>query len=228
MTLAVLILAAGRGERLGHRLPKAFVTLGGRTLPERSLDALERVDEVAVIQPVIGAEDYDAYAAIGLAASKKRRDPVSGGAERQDSVAAGLAALPASVTWVAVHDAARCLVSPDDVSRVIDAAYREGAALLAAPARDTIKRVVDGHVVETPDRSECWAAQTPQVFRRDLLSEALEKAQAEAFVGTDDAQLVERMGVRVAVVEGSARNIKITLPEDLLAAEGWLAKGELK
>lgn len=228
MTLAVLILAAGRGERLGHRLPKAFVTLGGRTLLERSLDALERVDEVAVIQPVIGAEDYDAYAAIGLAASKKRRDPVSGGAERQDSVAAGLAALPASVTWVAVHDAARCLVSPDDVSRVIDAAYREGAALLAAPARDTIKRVVDGHVVETPDRSECWAAQTPQVFRRDLLSEALEKAQAEAFVGTDDAQLVERMGVRVAVVEGSARNIKITLPEDLLAAEGWLAKGELK
>jgi len=227
MTLAVLILAAGRGERLGHRLPKAFVTLGGQTLLERSLCALEAVDDVAVIQPVIGAHDFDTYAGLGLAASEKRRDPVAGGAERQDSVSAGLAALPATVEWVAVHDAARCLVTALDVGRVIEAAYREGAALLATPARDTIKRVVDGHVAHTPNRSECWAAQTPQVFRRELLTEALEKARTEAFIGTDDAQLVERMGVSVAVVEGSARNIKITLPEDLLAAEGWIAEGEI-
>ena len=97
--------------------------------------------------------------------------------------------------------------------------------MLAVPVRDTIKRVRAGCVVETPDRRECWAAQTPQVFRLEVLREALEKARADAFVGTDDAQLVERLGISVAVVKGSARNIKITLPEDLAAAQSWLAEG---
>jgi 2-C-methyl-D-erythritol 4-phosphate cytidylyltransferase len=123
---------------------------------------------------------------------------------------------------VAVHDAARCLVTPEEVGRVVAAGKRSGAALLAIPARDTIKRVVDGVVVETPDRRECWAAQTPQVFRIGLLREALEKARADGVVGTDDSQLVERLGADVEVVEGSARNLKITLPEDLALAAGWL------
>lgn len=226
MKLAALVLAAGRGERLGHRLPKAFVTLAGRTLLERSIETMEQASDVAWIQPVIGADDRAHYEGLALPASQKLQPPVIGGEERQDSVAAGLAALPADVDWVAVHDAARCLVTPDEVSRVVAGANESGAALLAVPARDTIKRVVDGRVVETPSRSECWSAQTPQVFRRELLGEAIDKARTESFIGTDDAQLVERMGVRVAVVAGSARNIKITVPEDLVAAEGWLAEGE--
>jgi len=130
------------------------------------------------------------------------------------------------VELVAVHDAARCLVSPSEVSRVIEAAARSGAALLALPARDTIKRVREGRVVESPERSECWAALTPQVFRVEILREALEKARAEGFAGTDDSQLVERLGIEVEVVKGSARNLKITLPDDLAIAAAWLEEDE--
>ncbi len=227
MNVAVLVLAAGRGERLGRELPKAYVEMGGQTLLERCLAVMDRVTEVDWVQPVIGADDARCYADLDLPASPKRLEPAVGGAQRQDSVAAGLAALPESAQWVAVHDAARCLVAPEDVGRVVAEAKRVGAALLAVPARDTIKRVRDGIVVETPDRSECWSAQTPQVFRCEVLREALDKARAESFLGTDDAQLVERLGVEVAVVRGSARNIKITLPEDLAAAQSWLAAEEV-
>lgn len=223
MTVAALVLAAGRGARLGREVPKAYVELAGETLLGRSLRAMDRVEEIAWVQPVIGAEERERYLALDLPESPKRLAPATGGALRQDSVAAGLAALPERVEWVAVHDAARCLVTPEDVARVVAAAKKHGAAMLAVPARDTIKRVRNGTVVETPDRSECWAAQTPQVFRLEVLREALDKARADAFVGTDDAQLVERLGVSIAVVNGSDRNIKITLPEDLAAAESWLA-----
>ncbi|MCH7869753.1 MAG: 2-C-methyl-D-erythritol 4-phosphate cytidylyltransferase [Myxococcales bacterium] len=222
MTVAALVVAAGRGERLGRELPKAYVELVGQTLLERSLAAMDRALEIDIVQPVIGADDVERFAGLGLGPSPKRLDPVIGGAVRQDSVAAGLAALPESVEWVAVHDAARCLIALEDISRVIAEAKKHGAALLAVPARDTIKRVRDGAVVETPDRHECWSAQTPQVFRYDVLREALDKARADGFAGTDDAQLVERLGIPVRVVSGSIRNIKITLPEDLALAESWL------
>jgi 2-C-methyl-D-erythritol 4-phosphate cytidylyltransferase len=143
-------------------------------------------------------------------------------------VAAGLAALPASIAWVAVHDAARCLVASEDVAEVIRCAQQAGgggAAILAQPARDTIKRVRAGYIRETPPRDECWVAQTPQVFRVELLREALAKAEAEGVLGTDDAQLVERLGVEVRVVESHSPNWKITGPEDLANAERWLDRG---
>jgi 2-C-methyl-D-erythritol 4-phosphate cytidylyltransferase len=143
-------------------------------------------------------------------------------------VRAGLEALPDDTRLVAVHDAARALVRPDAVGRVVRAAERWGAAILAAPVRDTIKRVRDGRVVETPARAECWAAQTPQVFRVELLREALAKASAEGFLGTDDAQLVERLGVTVHVVEGDPDNLKLTHPEDLGVAESWLRRREVE
>jgi 2-C-methyl-D-erythritol 4-phosphate cytidylyltransferase len=137
---------------------------------------------------------------------------------------AGLAALPPDVEWVAVHDAARPLVRAADVTRVVAAARRHGAALLAVPVRDTLKRVSGGRVAETLPRAACWAAQTPQVFRVELLREALAKAEAEGFQGTDDAQLVERLGVPVEVVEGDPSNLKITWPEDVELAEALLAR----
>ncbi len=212
---------------MGGEIPKAYVELAGCSLFARSIQTMLGVPSIDFVQPVIGADDAERFAAAVSLRDAKLAPPVIGGAERQDSVAAGLAALPDSIEWVAVHDAARCLVTPEEVERVIDAAREYGAALLAIPARDTIKRVRGEAVVETPDRAECWAAQTPQVFRRDLLREALDKAAAEAFVGTDDAQLVERLGVTVRVVRGSERNIKLTLPEDIAVAEGWL-RGEGK
>lgn len=224
MGVAALVLAAGRGERLGSPLPKAFVPLAGRPLLVRSLEALAAVPALARLVPVIPAAERGRYDALGLSGIRGLAAPVAGGVLRQDSTAAGLAALPDGCEWVAVHDAARCLVAPEDVARVIEAARTTGAALLASPVRDTIKRVRDGVVVETPDRGECWAAETPQVFRVDLLREALAKARMDGVQGTDDAQLVERLGVQVRVVESRARNPKITWAEDLAAAEAWLAR----
>ncbi len=211
MRVAAIVVAAGRGKRLGHALPKAFVPLCGRTLLGHAVAALtacERVDAVVPVLPAGIALPEDAR-------GPKTRPAVVGGERRQDSVAAGLAALPADFDAVAVHDAARALIRPAAVTRVIEAAEIGGAALLALPLRDTIKRVREGVVVETPPREECWSAQTPQVFRRELLREALEKARTEGRTGTDCAQLVEALGVRVRVVEGDADNWKITHPEDL-------------
>jgi 2-C-methyl-D-erythritol 4-phosphate cytidylyltransferase len=221
-----LLLAAGRGERLGHALPKAFVPLAGRPLLVWAFEALAAVPEVEGVIPVVppGALAR-ARSLLGVGAwAAKLRAPVAGGAERQDSVRAGLEALPPDAEVVLVHDAARALVRPEAVSRVLHEARRGGAAILAVPVRDTIKRVADGRVVETPARHGCWAAQTPQVFRSEILREALAKAAAEGFRGTDDAELVERIGVAVQVVEGDPDNWKITGPDDVAAAEACLAR----
>jgi 2-C-methyl-D-erythritol 4-phosphate cytidylyltransferase len=226
MKTAALVLGAGRGERLGGAVPKAFVALCGRTLLERSLAVMAGVDEIDIIQPVLAAEDLDRIDVSALEFADRIAEPVPGGAERQDSVQAGLLALSADIELVAIHDAARCLVEPEDVRKVLAEARTHGAALLALPARDTLKRVRAGEVVETPERATCWVAQTPQVFHAGLLREALDKARRAGVLGTDDAELVERLGVGVRVVEGRASNIKITLPEDLRLAEILLDERE--
>src|SRR5262245_53287684 len=225
MRTVALVLAAGRGERLGLSLPKGFAPLAGRPLLLHALAALDAVAELERLVPVIPGDAVARYRAAiaGEGAAWRLAAPVVGGRERQDSVRAGLSALPPGTGLVAVHDAARPLVRPDAVRRVVEAAAATGAAILAAPVRDTIKRVVAGRVAETPPRAECWAAQTPQVFRVEILREALAKADAEGVVGTDDAQLVEALGVEVRVVPGDPDNLKITGPEDLALAERLLA-----
>jgi 2-C-methyl-D-erythritol 4-phosphate cytidylyltransferase len=224
MRVAALVLAAGRGERLGDSVPKAFVPLCGTPMLVRAIAALAAAPEIELVQPVIARGDLARFRALApeLAAVPRWVEPAIGGAERQDSMRAGLAALPAGIELVAVHDAARPLVSPEAIARVVAAARRCGAAILALPVRDTIKRVRDGQIVETPPRGECYAAQTPQVFRVDVLREALEKAATTGCVGTDDAEIVERIGVAVEVVAGEPSNLKITDRADLLAAERWL------
>lgn len=223
MRTAVIVLAAGRGERLGGKTPKAFVEILGRTILERALDNLMAFNGFGWVQPVIPGEAFERYAALDLPADPRLASPVTGGAERQDSVAAGLAALPQEFELVAIHDAARCGVQAADIARVVSAAEEFGAALLAVPARDTVKLVAHGAVARTPERGGCWLAQTPQVFHRGLYSEALAKAEADGFRGTDDAELVERLGAQVRVVSGNPSNFKITSPEDLAAAErGWV------
>jgi 2-C-methyl-D-erythritol 4-phosphate cytidylyltransferase len=228
MRTVALVLAAGRGERFGHSLPKGFVPLAGRPLLFHSLAALAAVPEVGQLLPVLPAEGFERYrAAVAALPDGGRLLPaVRGGRARQDSVRAGLAALPPGTELVLVHDAARPLVRPEAVRRAIAAAREAGAAILAAPVRDTLKRVVAGRVVETPPRAECWAAQTPQVFRVEILREALAKAEAEGVTGTDCSQLVEALGVEVRVVEGDPDNLKITDPADLALAELLLARGE--
>jgi len=148
---------------------------------------------------------------------------VQGGAERQDSVAAGLARVDAAADLVIVHDAARPFVSLACLTACVEAAAAGGAAIVAVPAHDTVKRVdASGVIVDTPDRRTIWLAQTPQVFRFALLRRAYEQAQHDGFVGTDDASLVERLGAPVRVVPGEPRNRKITTPDDLLWAESHL------
>lgn len=246
--VAAIVLGAGRGERLGHALPKAFVPVAGAPVIARAIERIGAARGVSHIVAVVPAADVARFEAIADAA--RRAEPpadaasraatraasrtvwsrvapaVPGGAERQDSVACGLAALPDGVELVAVHDAARCLVDPEDVERAIEAARATGAALLAARATDTIKLVDGVVVVRTPPRATCFAAQTPQVFRADVLREAHAKARADGFLGTDDAELVERLGVAVRVVEARAPNPKLTHAADLAVAEQWLARGD--
>lgn len=225
--VAGLVLAAGRGERLGQGGSKAFVSLAGRTLIERSIRALATSKQLDRIVPVIAERDRAAFAAIeaSLADVSELAPMVFGGAERQDSMRAGLASLPAAIGLVAVHDAARCLVDPNDVERVIAVARVAGAAILGAPVSDTLKRIEHGRIVETPDRKTYWAAQTPQVFRRDWLEAALDAAVAVGRTATDDAALVEAMGHEVVMVEARSPNPKITRPEDLVTARALLEAG---
>ncbi len=226
MRVAALALGAGRGERLGLDAPKAFVPLAGRPLLAHALEALCACDAIERVVPVVPeALREGLLERLGpLAGHAKLAPAVAGGTERQGSVQAGLDALPEGFEWVAVHDAARPLVRPAAISRVVAAACEHGAALLAVPAADTIKRVQGGVVRETPPRAECFVAQTPQVFRVDWLREGLEKAASEGRVATDCSQLVEALGVRVVVVEGDPDNRKITDAADLLLAERLLAE----
>lgn len=229
MRVAALILGAGRGERLGHAVPKAFVTLAGRPLIAHSLETFLRSDAIDRVVPVVPEEARTELSGClgALSRHEKLAPAVVGGRERQDSVRAGLGGLPEDVGWVAVHDAARPLVRGTAIERVVAAARECGAALLAAPVADTIKRVRDGVVVETPPRAECYAAQTPQVFRRDWLVRGVAAAAAAGRSATDCAQLVEALGIPVRVVEGDPDNLKITLPADLVAAERQLAGGDV-
>ena len=226
MSVVALVLAAGRGERLGGDVPKGFTPLAGRSLLAHSVLALAASPEVDHVLPVVpaGGDDRIEGCLAELEGIEKLLPPVVGGAERQDSMRAGLAAVPPDTTLVAVHDAARPLVRPRRVSDVVRAAREHGAALLAVPVPDTLKRALDGRVVETPDRREFFRAQTPQVFRIALLREGLAKAESSGCVVTDEAALVEALGVPVHLVPGDPENLKITVASDLAAAEALLAR----
>jgi len=219
MAVAVIV-AAGRGERLGAELPKALVEVAGRPLVQWSIDALaavEEVDEIVVALPA------GTQAPPGVTA-------VDGGTVRSDSVRRALAASAAAGPdeVVVVHDAARPLVTVEMIEQVIGALRRDqslDAAIAAAPVTDTVKRADDSGVVrETLDRSVLWAVQTPQVFRRAALERALDVSDEILAQATDDAWLVERLGGRVAVVACEVDNLKITTPLDLARAEVLLTQ----
>jgi len=225
MSVGALLLCAGRGERLGAGKEKALVPLAGRPLFVWSLEALQRTPEVDGI--VIVGPEARLRAALAAAdvAPAKVVGWTEGGATRQDSVSRGLRALPPDFTTVAVHDCARALVLPGTVSRVIVEARVCGAAIAAVPLDDTVKRVDGAAIAETVPRAGLWRAQTPQVFRRDWLTDAHARGVAGA---TDDAALVESAGHQVRVTEGEAVNFKITTAADLRLAEALLAAREAR
>ena len=209
-----LLVAAGRGERLGAEGPKAFVVLAGRPMLEWSLDALRLVPAVSRIVVALPPGVAAPAGTIGVA----------GGAERSHSVRAALeaaGALPDDEP-VIVHDAARPLATPELFERALGALAASGADAVVAAARvtDTIKRAgEDLRVTETLDRGALWAVQTPQVFRRGALARALAQPDEVLAAATDDAGLVEQAGGRVHVVESPAGNLKVTTPTDLRLAE---------
>ena len=218
--VAVVLPAAGRGTRLGGPVRKAYAELAGLPIWRHSLAAFTRRDEVVRVVLVVAPDDVDAFAAENRDVIDGDRVVVcGGGAERADSVERGLSRC-GDVALIAVHDAARPLVPDEDITAAFAAAAETGAALPCTPIASTVKRVRDtggGRVVaETVPRGDLWAAQTPQVARAELMRRAF--ADRRGAAATDEAELLERIGVPVAVVPGSARNFKITTPADLALA----------
>jgi len=230
--IAMLLLAAGRGTRFGGPIPKAWLELGGKALvvhaAERLLKAAPAGATTELLVVVHPDDRRSALPAVegrlrALAPEPGRLRIVDGGSTRQGSVQNGLAACSPDVDLVLVHDAARALLPIAATRDCIAAAARHGAALLAVPIADTMKRVVGERVAGTVEREHMWAAQTPQIVQAALLRRAFAHAAATGFVGTDDVSLVEHLGAPVVVVPGAPTNMKITRPDDLPLAAAILA-----
>jgi 2-C-methyl-D-erythritol 4-phosphate cytidylyltransferase / 2-C-methyl-D-erythritol 2,4-cyclodiphosphate synthase len=220
VSIAVIIVAGGRGTRVGSPLPKQLIEVGGQTMLRRSVLACDAHPALAELVVVLPAELLaDGAALVGPTSHPCRL--VAGGMRRQDSVRAGFEVLSAEVSLVLVHDAARPFVRAEVFDRVIEAARRVGAAVPGVPVTDTVKRTRGAGsaraVVETVSRDGLWLAQTPQGFTRDVLARAL-AAGAGMTEATDEARLVEQAGGQVAMVEGDSGNVKLTTSEDIAQA----------
>jgi 2-C-methyl-D-erythritol 4-phosphate cytidylyltransferase len=230
--LGVVIVAAGKGTRMGTEESKQYLLLDNKPILVHTLEVFHSMPEISHIILVVGEGDEQRceqykqqYGFVKIS------HIVSGGKERQSSVLKGLRTLSDEVVWVLVHDGVRPFIIVKDIVACWRQAQEDGAAVLAVPVKDTVKVVnALGHIESTPDRRSLWAIQTPQAFRLDHLIYAHEQALKDDFTGTDDAMLLERLGEKVAVVEGSYTNIKITTPEDLAWAQYsiHLNKGENK
>ena len=220
-----IVVAAGKGTRIGGNRPKQFLELGGIPIIIHTLRRFEQCDAINEIIAVLPA---DATAGFVSLAEKfgltKLTRVVGGGATRAQSVLCGLNTI-SNAEIIAVHDGVRPFVTPDEIERVVNAAKEGGAAVLVSPVSDTIKEIVDGTVARTLPRANLRCALTPQCFRFDILKRAYDRfseLEAEGIEVTDDSFLVERLGMKVAAVEGSSKNIKVTDAKDIVLAEAFL------
>ncbi|TWJ18850.1 2-C-methyl-D-erythritol 4-phosphate cytidylyltransferase [Geobacter argillaceus] len=227
MAVIALVPAAGMGKRMGAGINKQYLLLGGMPILARTLRLFEDAPFVDRIVPVIPADEIDfcREQVVERYDFRKIEEIVAGGKERQQSVLNGLRALEgcADDDIIVIHDGVRPFVPQHVVQRSIEVAREHDGALVAVPVKDTVKVVEAGIVMATPPRETLWLAQTPQTFRYGVIRAAHEIADAEQFLGTDDASLVERLNDKVQIVIGDYRNIKITTPEDLVLAEAFLA-----
>lgn len=224
MTAAAIIVAAGSGQRFGNA-GKSFAFLQGKPMAWWSLRAASEASSIDEIVLVCGEHSFDVAAELVRGfPSSKRTALVIGGARRQDSALAGIGASSAETNIVAIHDAARPLVTAALFDDVVAAAATHDAAIAAVPISDTIKRVAGGRVLETLSREDLVRVQTPQAFRKQLLLEAFAYAEKSGATVTDEASLIEQMGREVHVVRGTDSNIKVTFPEDLFIAEALLGR----
>ncbi|KAF0133131.1 MAG: 2-C-methyl-D-erythritol 4-phosphate cytidylyltransferase [Candidatus Saganbacteria bacterium] len=213
MKISVIIAAGGFGRRMGK--PKQFLPLLGKSVIEWTLDVFKSIKTIKQIVLVVSGDDIGKAKSFGV-------EVVEGGVERQDSVSNGLKLISADTDFVIVHDGARPLITPDIIEKAISDAKIYGAAVVGVPIKDTLKRVdKDLMVCDTVDRSIIWQAQTPQVFKYEIITRAYKNAKSKA---TDDSKLVEDLGIKVKMVMGLYENIKITTPEDLIAAEAIIRR----
>ena len=229
MTVAALIVAAGQGVRMGSTQRKQFLLLSGRPILSHTIERFNVCPEVDLIMVAVPAEEIDycnRQILSALPVSKEIR-LVPGGARRQDSVRNGLEALGADAQIVLIHDGVRPLVRPALIAACIQGAYKYGACIPAMEITDTLKQKdASDTIVRTVPREGLYAAQTPQAFQTDLILQAHRRATQEGWQATDDASLVEHMGVCVHIIPGVRSNIKITTPEDLRWAEMLLTSLE--
>jgi 2-C-methyl-D-erythritol 4-phosphate cytidylyltransferase len=224
MNVTAIIPAAGKGVRMGGAVQKPFYPLKGRPLLAYTLDVFEACHTVDHIVLVVSEEMVNRCASeiVDAFGYKKVYKVVRGGEHRQDSVHNGLRAAGNGCDIVVIHDGARPFVSAEVIAHSIELCQEHQAVIAAIAPKNTIKRGEDGFIIATLDRSKLWTAQTPQTFSYDLIVRAYEKAYEDQFWGTDDASLVERLGRKVRILEGSYDNIKITTQEDLYLAEKLL------
>ncbi|HEY5672344.1 MAG TPA: 2-C-methyl-D-erythritol 4-phosphate cytidylyltransferase [Malonomonas sp.] len=229
MKATVLIPAAGMGRRMGASINKQYLDLAGKPILAHTLALFEQHPLVEHIYPILPPDEiaHCQQQIIDYYGFAKVRRLVPGGAERQDSVRNGLQALKEdglaqAERIVLIHDGARPLFNPQLLAKLLESIIAQGACIVGVPAKDTIKEVDAGLIRGTPERSRLWQAQTPQGFRYRLLAEAFARADADRYLGTDDASLLERCGMPIAMLQGDYRNIKVTTPEDLLVAAAFL------
>jgi len=224
---AIIVVAGGSGERFGRPGGKQLAELCGMPLLAHTVEACCSVPGIACVVVVAPAERMAEYRAAVADADTREVDVdfAPGGARRQDSVASGLSALPVSIGYIAVHDGARPLVQADafvGARALLDSDARLDGVVVGYPVTDTLKRVENGQIIDTPDRSRYWAAQTPQLFRAAALRSAYAEAEEAAREATDDASVVEAAGGLVGVIEGARDNIKVTVESDLALVKAVL------
>ena len=225
MRVGAIIAAAGFGRRMKTDRPKQLLALNDTPIlvhTVRKFDASPVIDYIIVTAPRESVDEIRRL--VDSAGLKKSATVIEGGERRQDSVAMGLERLQPETDLVAVHDAVRPFVSIQDIGNVVRQAELSGAAILAVPIVDTVKHAERDFVESTLTREHLVLAQTPQVFRTEILKQAFQQAAKDEYYGTDESSLVERMGHPVAIVRGSERNIKITRPSDLTLARAFLAE----
>lgn len=226
MSIGAVIVAAGSGKRMGASGNKLWLTLAGKSILAHTVECFATHPLIEKTILVVSERDVQEVKKwLSTVPFQDRIKLTVGGAERQDSVRAGLHQLKDSVEYVLVHDGARPFITDEQIKAIIAKVQQDDATVMAVPVKDTIKVVnPDGMVQSTPQRQSLWAVQTPQAFRLSLLIEAHEKAEASKQMGTDDAMLVEWLGKPVSVLMGSYENIKITTPDDLWFGEEILRK----
>ncbi len=221
--VSAVILAGGSGSRVGTDTTKQMLVLEGKPLVVHTLLAFERcehINEIIVVAKEDECSDYDRFKEeYGITKLVKT---VIGGATRQQSAKNGFDAISEKSDYVALHDAARALITPAQIKEVVMSALAHGAAIAATPATDTIKYAEGVTIGETVPRERVWLAQTPQVFRDEIYRVAAYTAEKEGFVGTDDASLAENVGIPVYLVDTGADNFKVTYKNDILRAEQLL------